>query len=206
MRTEAQKERDKIVRRIRESRPGARERILAYARSRIPTEEQKQRSRKYHAQYYANPKNRDRILAYSRDYGARHAEKKRQVSREWHRDNPEKVKARYRRDKQYPSRVMAWAVRGRFWRTLKRCSAKKANKIFSLVGCTPSELVAHLERLFKPGMTWENYGLHGWHVDHKMPCKAFDLTKPEEQKKCFHYTNLQPLWAKENWTKSAKII
>ena len=51
-------------------------------------------------------------------------------------------------------------------------------------------------------MTWENHTTHGWHIDHVKPCAVFDLSKPEEQKKCFHYTNLQPLWAKENLSKS----
>lgn len=53
-------------------------------------------------------------------------------------------------------------------------------------------------------MTWENYGVHGWHIDHIRPCKSFDLTDPEQQKECFHYTNLQPLWWWENLEKGGK--
>jgi hypothetical protein len=44
-------------------------------------------------------------------------------------------------------------------------------------------------------MSWDNYGKFGWHLDHIKPCKRFDLTSKDEQKKCFHYTNMQPLWA-----------
>lgn len=44
-------------------------------------------------------------------------------------------------------------------------------------------------------MTWDNYGFKGWHIDHKIPCLSFNLTDIDQQKKCFHYTNLQPLWA-----------
>ncbi len=64
----------------------------------------------------------------------------------------------------------------------------------------------HLEKQFKEGMTWENHGLYGWHIDHIIPCASFDLTDLEQQKKCFHYTNLQPLWAKENLIKGVKIL
>ena len=53
-------------------------------------------------------------------------------------------------------------------------------------------------------MTWDNYG--EWHIDHIKPCCGFDLTDFEQQKKCFHYTNLQPLWAKDNITKNGKFI
>jgi len=62
--------------------------------------------------------------------------------------------------------------------------------------------MAHLESLFLPGMSWENR--HLWHIDHVLPCAAFDLTNPKEQRRCFHYTNLQPLWALDNIKKRAK--
>ena len=69
------------------------------------------------------------------------------------------------------------------------------------MGCTIPYLKKYLESQFNEGMTWENHGENGWHIDHIKPCAAFDLTKPEEQKKCFHYTNLQPLWGNENHEK-----
>jgi len=53
-------------------------------------------------------------------------------------------------------------------------------------------------------MTWSNYG-KGWHIDHIKPCASFDLSNPEQQKICFHYTNLQPLWAIDNIKKGAKF-
>lgn len=79
--------------------------------------------------------------------------------------------------------------------------AYKAGRTMELTSCTPEHLCAHLESLFQPGMTWENYGRRGWHIDHVLPCAAFDLTKPEEQRKCFHWSNLQPLWASDNCRK-----
>lgn len=71
-----------------------------------------------------------------------------------------------------------------------------------LAGCSYNELKLYLQSKFKEGMSWDNYG--DWHIDHIIPCSAFDLTKEENQIKCFHYTNLQPLWAYENRRKSNK--
>ena len=73
-----------------------------------------------------------------------------------------------------------------------------------LIGCSLEELKKHLESQFKPGMSWKNRGRNGWHIDHIKPCASFDLSKSEEQHKCFHYSNLQPLWAKENLRKGIK--
>jgi hypothetical protein len=79
----------------------------------------------------------------------------------------------------------------------------KCEKTFDLLGCTPEYWKDYLEQRFKEGMSWDNYG--EWHIDHIVPCSAFDLTKDEDQKKCFHYTNTQPLWAEENMKKGPKI-
>lgn len=64
--------------------------------------------------------------------------------------------------------------------------------------------MVHLESQFEPGMTWENR--RKWHIDHIIPCAAFDLTDTEQQRACFHYTNLRPLWASENISKGTKIL
>ena len=82
--------------------------------------------------------------------------------------------------------------------------AKKSDNTRALIGCSSGALRQHLESLFKPGMTWENYGFRGWHVDHVRPCASFDLTDPEQQRACFNFKNLQPLWARDNLTKHAK--
>lgn len=71
-----------------------------------------------------------------------------------------------------------------------------------LIGCSVEKLMEHLEKQFTEGMTWGNYGR--WHVDHIKPCAMFDFSKPEHQQECFHYSNLQPLWAKDNLKKSDK--
>ena len=79
------------------------------------------------------------------------------------------------------------------------------------LGCSIEELKQRLEKQFYTNsetgemMTWDNYGYRGWHVDHIIPLASFDLTKREQLLKACHYTNLQPLWAKENLSKGAKI-
>lgn len=72
------------------------------------------------------------------------------------------------------------------------------------LGCSIEYLKAYLEGQFEPGMTWDNWGRHGWHIDHIVPLAAFDLTDPEQFRQAVHYTNLQPLWAKDNLRKAAK--
>lgn len=69
--------------------------------------------------------------------------------------------------------------------------------------CKILKPLSYLSLLFSDGMSWDNYG--EWHIDHIIPCAAFDLSNPTEQKQCFHYTNLQPLWAYENKSKGAKL-
>jgi hypothetical protein len=109
---------------------------------------------------------------------------------------------RRRRDVDYRLRL---TLRNRLCAAISRGKGKKIESSISLVGCTVFELRAHLESQFQPGMTWDNYGLHGWHIDHIIPCASFDLTDPEQQKACFHYTNLQPLWAEDNLKKGARL-
>ncbi len=83
---------------------------------------------------------------------------------------------------------------------------RKADSSMNLLGCSAEDLKKHLEDQFKDDMSWDNYGIKGWHIDHIKPCASFDLSVIEEQKKCFHFTNLQPLWWHENLSKSDKII
>lgn len=90
-------------------------------------------------------------------------------------------------------------LRNRIVKVIRK-SHKSLSTMF-LIGCEIDYLMYHLQSQFKPGMTWDNYGVDGWTIDHIKPCSLFDLSKPEEQKICFHYTNLQPLWWKDNRSK-----
>jgi len=88
--------------------------------------------------------------------------------------------------------------------SIRKQFGAKASRTHDLIGCTVAELRQHLEAQFTNGMSWENYGRSGWHIDHIRPCASFDLSDPEQQRQCFHYTNLQPLWAADNIRKGAK--
>ena len=79
----------------------------------------------------------------------------------------------------------------------------KSNNALEMIGCSAIELKDYIESKFQDGMSWKNYGLDGWHVDHIRPCASFDLSDPSQQEECFHYTNLQPLWAKDNLSKGS---
>lgn len=127
---------------------------------------------------------------------------------------------RYHRRKSDPKFKMARAQYARRWKSnpknrillnLRRrlCLAvngvAKSDSTMRLVGCSPKKLHAHLEKQFRPGMNWNNYGRSGWTVDHIRPCALFDLTNPREQRRCFSFKNLQPLWASENSSKKHRM-
>tara|TARA_B100001057_G_C22687823_1_gene886469 strand:+ start:103 stop:861 length:759 start_codon:yes stop_codon:yes gene_type:complete len=93
---------------------------------------------------------------------------------------------------------------------LKEQNLTKRNTTNELVGCSIKFLKRYLEKQFYPHpstgemMTWKNHTIKGWHIDHIKPCSSFDLSVLKQQKRCFNYRNLQPLWAKENIIKSNK--
>jgi len=73
-----------------------------------------------------------------------------------------------------------------------------------LLGCSSDELITYLENQFGEGMTWDNYGLKGWHIDHIKPLCSFKLDEAEEIRSATHYSNLRPLWAKDNLKKASQ--
>lgn len=99
---------------------------------------------------------------------------------------------------------MVSRLRGRLGRLVKLGKAVKKTYMLDLLGCDLESFLSHLESQFKDGISWDNYG--EWHIDHIKPCAKFDLFDIEEQKKCFHYSNLQPLWASDNCKKHDKYI
>jgi len=97
-----------------------------------------------------------------------------------------------------PNFKLSRILRYQLYQHLKLNKTKKSKSALQLVGCSISELKEYIERQWLPGMTWKNYTTNGWHVDHIKPVNTFNLTDIKQQKLCFHYTNLRPLWAADN--------
>jgi len=121
--------------------------------------------------------------------------------------NIEKIKLRekiHRRKKREtdPEYKLIGNVRSRLGDFLKSTNMRKTNKTFIMVGCTPKFLKEYLEKQFKLGMTWQNYGITGWHIDHIIPLSSAKTS--EDVEKLMHYKNLQPMWAIENIRKGDK--
>ena len=152
-------------------------------------------------------KNKKHTLFINKQWAIKNKERKLQLWRNYYYKNTKKLnkqriersKKQYKTDNSY--RLMQ-LVRSRINQVLKNKNLKKTDKVINLLGMNGYNFKKYLESKFKPGMSWKKRGLI--HIDHIIPCSAFDLSKPSEQLKCFHYTNLQPLWAKENLIKSNK--
>ncbi len=81
---------------------------------------------------------------------------------------------------------------------LLRHRPKKSKWALQNLGCTIEFFLSYIERQFRSGMTWDNYGKGGWKIDHILPCRLFDFTDQKDITRCFHFTNLRPLWAAAN--------
>jgi len=142
--------------------------------------------------------------AYNREQYNKHKTKILQQKKEYHKENINKRNSRDRDRRKTDNKFrLKCNLRSRICHAIS--GIVKSKRTTELVGCSIDDLKLHLEKQFVDGMNWENYGLHGWHVDHIRPCCSFDLTDPEQQRECFHYTNLQPLWAKDNLAKGGSF-
>lgn len=92
--------------------------------------------------------------------------------------------------------------RVRLYKAVK--GALRNRRTAELIGCSMDFLIRYIASQWRPGMSWTNYGSK-WEIDHRRPCASFDLTDPKQLRQCFHYTNLQPLWSRENKSKQAKM-
>ena len=128
-------------------------------------------------------------------------------NREWKKNNLEKIRGSRnawfkKRCAEDPSYKLAHALRTRMNMAIKLGS--KSGSAVRDLGCTIEEFKKHIELQFKPGMTWDNWGLWGnvWHIDHIKPLVSFDLTDKEQFMEACNYTNMQPLWCVENNSKA----
>lgn len=140
---------------------------------------------------WLNPENRKLAKDRVRKYRAKHRDKINKV----HRD-----KMSGGIDVQYKLR---WNIRNRFKQALLK--SYKSGLAIKYLGCSIVELKNYLESKFMLGMTWENYGIKGWHIDHIKPLSSFDLSDENNAAIACHYSNLQPLWAFHNLSKGNKV-
>lgn len=164
--------------------------------------------------------NKLQLEVYYRDWFSENKQKRNEYNKLYRKKNLQKYK---NYDKQYRSKESYKENRRQYEQNLAKNSLifrvknnlrkrigsffkskKKSKSTEKLLGCSYQEFIVYLENKFTDGMSWENYGLYGWHIDHIIPLSsASDIISLE---KLCHYTNLQPLWAKDNLSKGDKII
>jgi hypothetical protein len=165
----------------------------------------REKSRAYGRKGYA--KNPEKGKERSRKYRKLHPDKASAATKRWYKNNKDKVNIGRRKylDKNLDAKI-ADRLRCRIRYALKAASNSvritKSESTLKLLGCSMGRFGDYITAHFSPGMSWNNYG--EWEIDHIKPCASFDLTDDEQQRQCFHFTNLQPLWMKENRSKHCR--
>jgi IS30 family transposase len=163
---------------------------------------------------YLQSEVRERQNRVSRKRYQKDSERKKVTSREWRQKNAKKVQHRYQKNKRrlikriterttYRRRHniqcrLACNLRSRMYQAVRR--GTKSGSAVRDLGCTIAELKTWIESNFVDGMSWDNWG--EWHIDHVRPLASFDLTDRIQFLQACHFTNLQPLWAKDNLRKN----
>lgn len=162
----------------------------------------KEKNPEYFKIYYVN--NQDKIKQKKKSAYQQNKTKIQAHNNKWKKENPDKVKEYYnnrikKERRTDPLKRLIFNMRTRIYSVLKN----KTNTSFEIIGCSPEFLMLHLENQFTEGMSWDLVGRH-IHIDHIIPLSS--AKTEEEILKLCHYTNLQPLWAKDNLKKSDKIL
>ena len=156
--------------------------------------------------------NKDKLKVKKKAYREANKDKLKVKKKKWYEANKDECKEyqkiyrkanRYKKNERYNNDIqfkLSEILRCRLYQALK--NNQKVGSAVRDLGCTISELKRYLESKFQSGMTWDNYGLYGWHIDHIKPLASFDLNDRKQLLEACHYTNLQPLWAKDNLIKS----
>lgn len=157
---------------------------------------------------------------YRKKYREENKEKIKERTKKWYRNNKDycmqkqrdrlknpnerKKRNEYMQNKKYNdvNYRLSLQLRNRFTKAVQNQS-KKGSAVKDL-GCTIEKFILWIEMNWKEGMSWDNWGLYGWHIDHIKPLSSFDLTDRNQLLEACHYANLQPLWAKDNLSKGKK--
>lgn len=166
--------------------------------------ENAEKAREAGRQYYLA--NQERIKQKTRDWAASNRAAKNAYNKAWNAANKERARAHQREyDKRRIAADPVYAMMARMQCAIRNSLAKggytKRSRTFEYLGCTYEQFVMHLEKQFVRGMTWNNRNL--WHIDHIIPTSSAQTE--EEMTALHHFTNLRPLWAAENHSKSDKI-
>ena len=166
----------------------------------------KDKKRDCDSNYYKTNKNK--ILAQQKEYYKINQEKRKAYQKTYKQNNRKKVNARnriYEKNRRLTNHKHRLNIGISALIRISLHNNKNGHHWESLVGYTLKKLITHLEKQFTDGMSWENYGK--WHIDHKIPLSAHNFTSPEHTdfKKAWALKNLQPMWAKENISKGAKL-
>lgn len=151
--------------------------------------------------------NIEKIRAEKRKSSSMYKDSKALYDIQYRKSNKEKI-ALYKKDwdkKQTENNIVYKLKKNLRRRVLHALNGKtKSQSTMDLIGCTTEFFKLHLESLFLENMSWDNYG--EWHIDHILPCYTFDLSCPNQQKECFHYSNQRPLWKTDNLKRSKSIV
>ena len=196
------------------------DKIKVYSKKAQSKESYKIKRKLYLKIYESKPENKQRRLLWSKEWHKRdYVKAKKKAYKLKNKDHIKKqskeysqrpeIKERARnlireRLKNDPIFILKSRLRTRFYQYIKRGLAKKKVNTSKLIGCDWLYLKNHLEKQFKQGMNWKNFGK--WHIDHIKPMAHFNLLNVNDQYKCCNYKNLQPLWATENLSKGARYI
>lgn len=158
----------------------------------------KKRHRKNTRRWAKN--NPEKIYRAQKRFKIEHPERVRFFQQRYFYSNKESL-YKYRNDryKNNPNVKIANVLRSRLNSSLKNFNT--TNNHIKYLGCSIDNLKIYLENMFLPGMLWDNWTRTGWHIDHIIPLCKFDLIDEDQLKQACHYTNLQPLWAKDNFKK-----
>lgn len=153
--------------------------------------------------------NKEKWPAYINKWRAANPEKVKEISissyKKWSRENPDKIREIDRKKRSTAKGKLSDNV-SRAIRKSLGLGVKNGRHWEGMVGYSIDQLKAHLEKKFKAGMNWKNFGSY-WNIDHKIPVVAFNFNAPGDLdfKRCWALENLQPLEARINFSKGAKL-